>query len=125
MLMYELPRQIYLRVLGIFVVYLLLFLLWSVDKILRRQNVISKARNDLSDQRLITQDAEKVYIYSKEDKIVCWEDVEEHCYNAEANGWRTTKEEFKKSHHVRHVQVDADRYWGISRRLLMRQPCER
>lgn len=76
---------------------LLLFLLGSRDKVVQRQNVLNKTRNDLSHKRLIRRNAEKAYICSKKDKVFPWEDVEEHCHDAEVKGWRTTKKEFKKS----------------------------
>lgn len=119
MLMYELPRQLYLRVPGMVLIYLLLFLSWFADKIFQRQNILNKTRNDLNNTQLIPKAAEKVYIYSKQDALVRWEDVEEHRHDAAAKGWSTIKEEFNESHHVRHVKVDPDRYWAISRRLLM------
>lgn len=103
-------------------VYLLLFLLWFGDNVSRRQNELNETRNELNDERLITQDAEKAYICSKKTQLVCWEDIEEHCHDAEAKGWRATMEELQESRHVRQVKVDPDRYWAISRRLLMHQP---
>lgn len=63
MLMYDLPRKFYLRLPGVVVVYLLLFILWCGNNVLQRQNVLNKTRNDLNDERLITRNAEKVYIY--------------------------------------------------------------
>ncbi|MCJ1253898.1 hypothetical protein MMC24_001712 [Lignoscripta atroalba] len=115
---YELPREWYWRLPGLAAVYVLLFVYWMVARIIGRLDIVSRSRNDLNDVRLIEKDAERCYIYAEADELVSWQDVEEHCDDAEARGWRTTREKFEGSAHVRHVKVDPERYWNIPRRLL-------
>ena len=118
MLMYELPHRIYFRVPGIVLVYVLLSVMWVWDQVLRHENVLNRARDALNDPSLISRDAPRIYIYSETDRLVRWEDVEEHCAAAAAKGWKVTRERFPGSAHVRHVKLDAERYWGIAGRLL-------
>jgi hypothetical protein len=60
----------------------------------------------------------RCYVFSKEDKIVKWEDVVEHADEAESIGWSVGEEEgFERSGHVGHLVQDSDRYWRIVRKL--------
>ena len=59
----------------------------------------------------------RCYIYSKEDEMVSWENVEEHAAEAEGRGWRVRRELFVGSGHVAHARVDSGRYWGVVQRV--------
>ncbi|KAK3938859.1 hypothetical protein QBC46DRAFT_264508 [Diplogelasinospora grovesii] len=57
----------------------------------------------------------RTYIYSKEDKLVDYRDVEEHAADAKQKGFSVRKEEFIGSAHVAHVRKDEGRYWRVVR----------
>lgn len=57
----------------------------------------------------------RTYIYSKEDKLVDYKDIEEHAAQARERGYQVTLEEFKGTAHVAHTRGDEARYWSIVR----------
>lgn len=57
----------------------------------------------------------RTYIYSKEDKLVDYRDIEEHAAQALQQGYQVTLEEFKGTAHVAHARGDEARYWSIVR----------
>lgn len=57
----------------------------------------------------------RTYIYSKEDKLVNYRDIEEHAAQAREQGYQVTLEEFKGTAHVAHARGDEARYWSIVR----------
>jgi len=59
----------------------------------------------------------RVYVYSKEDRIVNYRSVEEHIAVGTAAGLAIGSEVFKGSGHVSHMRVDPARYWEIVAKL--------
>ncbi len=57
----------------------------------------------------------RTYIYSKDDKLVHWRDVEEHAREARLKGFDVRLERFHESQHVAHMRTDRKRYWRIVR----------
>lgn len=57
----------------------------------------------------------RTYVYSKEDKLVNYKDVEEHAAQAREQGYKVTLEEFQGTAHVAHARGDEGRYWSIVR----------
>lgn len=62
-------------------------------------------------QRIIAQ--RRTYIYSKEDDLIYWKDVEAHAYSSQRSGQTTKTELFHGSGHVQHLRSDEERYWKI------------
>jgi hypothetical protein len=54
--------------------------------------------------------ARRCYIYSEEDDVIGWEDVEEHAREAQRNGWDVEFVKFRGSTHVGHFQKDPEKY---------------
>lgn len=57
----------------------------------------------------------RTYVYSKEDKLVNYKDVEEHAAQAREQGYKVALEEFKGTAHVAHARGDEARYWSVVR----------
>ncbi|OBT62296.1 hypothetical protein VE03_09031 [Pseudogymnoascus sp. 23342-1-I1] len=55
----------------------------------------------------------RTYIYSREDAMVQWRDVEDHMAKAKGLGYEVRAELFEGSQHVSHMPKDSKRYWGI------------
>lgn len=90
------------------------------EAITGEDNFIEKLRRDLNSQEVVSSKRGRVYIYSKEDAIVNWIDIERHARNAEEQ--IGAKEEVKLemwegSTHVAHSGKDPKRYWDAVRRL--------
>ena len=118
-----LPKQGFLRMLGIVLANVLLYVVWAVEISTGRSNVLNMTRERMNNPGLISKDTKRDYIFSYADQVVSWEDVVEHSHGAEARGWRVTREVFEGSAHVRHVKVDPRRYWNIvGKRISAMQP---
>jgi len=72
--------------------------------------VITRARNDINDKSLITG-KERLYLYSVNDPMVGWKDVEAHSHKAEKHGWVVRREKWDTSGHCSHMYADPKRYW--------------
>ena len=79
---------------------------------------MEKMRKDLNQEELLKSTRGRVYIYSKGDKIVGWEDVESHAVDAEKKGLgEVRKELWEKSGHVGHMFSNGEKYWDVVRSL--------
>ena len=56
--------------------------------------------------------ARRLYIYSKEDDLIRWQDVEDHAAKAKQQGVSLDMELFEGTGHVSHMRADPQRYWG-------------
>ncbi|KAJ0425421.1 hypothetical protein BJY00DRAFT_308165 [Aspergillus carlsbadensis] len=108
----DLPRNIILRSLGQISILAILSLLWVLIS-LGMGDAVTAGRRAMNEKALMAGKAKRVYIYSDEDKMVDWEDVEEHAGEAEERGWEVQMERFEGSGHVDHMRRDEGRYWGI------------
>ncbi|POS78978.1 hypothetical protein DHEL01_v202636 [Diaporthe helianthi] len=67
-----------------------------------------------NDRQANAAEVRRAYIYSEEDALVDYRDVEEHSASAVRNGFTVSAlEKFRGSAHVAHVRVDEARYWGV------------
>ncbi|KAK3950183.1 hypothetical protein QBC32DRAFT_376841 [Pseudoneurospora amorphoporcata] len=57
----------------------------------------------------------RMYIYSEEDELVNWRDVERHLAEARQKGMKARGEKFEGTGHVGHARgaANEERYWGI------------
>lgn len=54
----------------------------------------------------------RLYMYSEQDEMVRWGDVEDHAAEGARHGLRVRLERFADSPHVAHARTDPARYWG-------------
>ncbi|KAF1994168.1 DUF829-domain-containing protein [Amniculicola lignicola CBS 123094] len=108
----SLPRTLLWRILGPIFVHLLLTTIFIFDKVTRRENKAIVMAKELNNAGLFDRRAPRVYLYSKADKMVGHDEVEEHADLAASHGWDVAKVKFEKSPHAGHVREDPDRYWG-------------
>ena len=107
-----------------YLAYVPLTIIWSVVMgtafLMGQHDPITTMRLGLNKADVLPWTDEKtprVYVYSKEDKIVNFKSVEEHVAQARAAGLTVTTELFKGSGHVSHMRRDPTRYWDINRRI--------
>lgn len=113
----SMPKQTYLRLPMLIFVLSLLGVMWVVHRALRLENKIDRLRRLLNDPQLSPLDAQRCYVYSKSDKLVKWEDVEEHADDAERRGYHVRREKFDGSEHVSHMKMDKVKYWSAIERF--------
>ena len=71
----------------------------------------------LNDARVIDPKARRMYVASRSDEMILFEDVEAHVEVARKRGCRARLEKFVGSRHVAHAVVDGERYWRLVREL--------
>jgi hypothetical protein len=73
-----------------------------------RSNIAMNDRDKMHEVR-------RTYMYSKQDQLVEWRDVERHAAEARRKGFEVRMERWEKGAHVSLVRVDEERYWRIVR----------
>jgi hypothetical protein len=68
--------------------------------------------NAINDESLSVKSAGKLYLYSKEDDIISWKDIEEQAADARSKGYDVVCEVFEGTPHVGHMKVHPEQYWG-------------
>ncbi|KAM5352829.1 hypothetical protein ACJ41O_005551 [Fusarium nematophilum] len=66
----------------------------------------------VDDEVFQTKDAKRLYLYSKEDKLISYEDVEGYLAESRAKGYECRAEVFEGSDHVGHMRAHPEQYWG-------------
>ncbi|KAK3345683.1 hypothetical protein B0H65DRAFT_589253 [Neurospora tetraspora] len=77
---------------------------------------LAREQNDTApDKGRAEREKGRMYIYSEEDELVGWRDVEGHMAEAKRRGKRVRGEKFAGTGHVGHARGggNAERYWGV------------
>ncbi|TDZ38562.1 Transmembrane protein 53-B [Colletotrichum spinosum] len=90
---------------------------WVFQSPFGRHGFIGRMWTALKQKALLQSELRRVYLYSREDEMIYWADVEKHAAESKDVGFRVTKEKFDGSKHVAHAKLDGDRYWGSVRKL--------
>jgi hypothetical protein len=59
-----------------------------------------------------TKDSRRLYLYSKEDDLIGYGDIERHIAESKELGWEADFEMFEGSNHVGHMRMHPEQYWG-------------
>ena len=78
---------------------------------------MERARRDLKDPTLVGSERGRLYIYSVDDKMVGWEDVEIHAIEAVGRGEDIERERWVGTGHVGHMSDDKEWYWSAIKRF--------
>lgn len=108
----SLPKTWFWAWFGGALVHLLLVGTWIVNQVLRRENKMIVLCRELNDEAVFDNRVPRVYLYSRADTMVGFDEADEHAEIARDKGWDVTKVQFEKSAHCGHVREDADRYWA-------------
>lgn len=98
---------------GIALIFLYLMWLRAYYGIFGGMPVTWRVYGWLNDPALIDARAKRLYIFSRSDGMIWWQDVVEHCKIARENGVVASFEEFHGSLHVAHMVKDPRRYWHL------------
>ncbi|KFY40120.1 hypothetical protein V495_05613 [Pseudogymnoascus sp. VKM F-4514 (FW-929)] len=96
------------------VAYAFLKSIWWVKGLENPIIIYSKLVNR---HELFSKKVPRAYIYSREDQMVQWTDVENHMATAKGLGYEVRGELFEGTQHVSHMPKDSKRYWGIVQSL--------
>ncbi|RMZ67903.1 indole-diterpene biosynthesis [Pyrenophora seminiperda CCB06] len=106
-----LPQSTFWRWFGGALVHLLLVCTFVADVVMWRENKMVVLCRELNDERVFDVRVPRVYLYSRADQMVGFEEADEHADIARAKGWDVDKVVFEKSSHCGHVREDEGKYW--------------
>ncbi|OLN86192.1 Transmembrane protein 53 [Colletotrichum chlorophyti] len=90
---------------------------WLLHVPLGRVGFFGKMWAALRQKALLASEKGRAYLYSKEDEMIYWGDVERHAAEAREVGFKVRQERFVGSPHVAHARLDGERYWGTVKEL--------
>ncbi|KAN0074837.1 Eukaryotic protein of unknown function (DUF829) domain containing protein [Elaphomyces granulatus] len=95
-----------------------LFGIWFfVETVTARENIVDVVRKGLNNEKLFAAKVARLYIYSRKDEMIRWQDVEAHADEAHAKGYKVEKVRYLDSVHAGHLLQDEGRYWSAVTRL--------
>ncbi|PYI03784.1 hypothetical protein BO78DRAFT_399481 [Aspergillus sclerotiicarbonarius CBS 121057] len=122
-----LPGNFLLRVLGQMVLGVLLGVMFGSFWVMGVEDAVSLGRRRVNEAELVRKGdgkwGRRCYVYSKEDGLVDWRDVEDHAQEAEMLKGElglevVRREKFVGSKHVAHMRGDEERYWRVVREVV-------
>jgi hypothetical protein len=115
----SMSKSLLTKYLGTPILHAVVFLLYLVFFVTRAENAITKIRKQLNDHKLFSPDVPRLYIYSKADQLVPYQDVKSHIDDANVKGYGATSEVlFEASAHCAHAMVHKEQYWEAVAGLL-------
>ncbi|TQV91994.1 paxU protein [Cordyceps javanica] len=82
----------------------------------RRQHAGAWSRIAAHQEAFATKRARRLYIYSKDDDLIDYRDIENHALESEQLGYAVDTKEFYGSGHVGHMRMHPDEYWPTIQR---------
>ena len=92
--------------------YVYLWANWAWEKLRGAETAGVWACRTLTDRSVTTLDSSRLYLYSKEDDIILWGDLEDKVAEAKALGYSADVEMFEGSPHVGHMKLHPEQYWS-------------
>ncbi|KAK1984464.1 hypothetical protein LZ30DRAFT_575809, partial [Colletotrichum cereale] len=86
---------------------------WLLHIPLGRIGFFGKMWAALRQKALLASEKRRAYLYSKEDQMIHWADVERHAEESKQVGFNVRAERFEGSQHVAHSKLNPSRYWGL------------
>jgi hypothetical protein len=108
----SLPKSTFWRLFGSMAVHLLLVATFLVNMATRRENKMVVVCRELNDEQVFDKRVPRLYLYSRADEMVGFEEVEEHAAIAKGKGWDVRMVQFANSGHCGHVREDEGKYWA-------------
>tara|TARA_R110002003_G_scaffold116_5_gene10110 strand:+ start:32664 stop:33515 length:852 start_codon:yes stop_codon:yes gene_type:complete len=108
----SLPRTWFWTWFGGALVHLLLACTFAAWTAVGRENKMMILCRELNDAAVFDSAVPRVYLYSRADQMVGFEEADEHANIAESKGWSVSKVQFENSAHCGHVREDEAKYWG-------------
>ena len=108
-----LPKVFPLWLLGVLLIYIYLSCVYLRHRISGRNAITQYIWESLNNNELIDPAARRLYVASKRDDMVSFEDIVAHAAVARERGSEVRLEEFVDTKHVAHAMVDKARYWRL------------
>ncbi|KAI0007277.1 DUF829-domain-containing protein [Xylariaceae sp. FL0662B] len=92
--------------------WVVMYAVHFIEKAIGREPSGEHAMRVFLDNATASTRAPRIYMYSKEDDLIWWEDLEAQAAIAKSKGYTTELVRFEGSPHVGHMRMHPDRYWG-------------
>ncbi|KAJ5184225.1 hypothetical protein N7492_001841 [Penicillium capsulatum] len=92
--------------------YAFLWANWAWERLRASEPSGVWANRVMNDQSITTVDSSRLYLYSKEDEIIGWQDLEENVAQVKTGGYEVELEMFQGSPHVGHMRLHPEQYWS-------------
>lgn len=115
----SMPKSPLTKYLGPPILHAVLCLIFLALFVTRAEDAITRIRKQLNDHKLFSPDVPRLYIYSKADQLVPYQDVKSHADDARSKGYEATSEVlFEESAHCAHAMAHKEQYWEAVAGLL-------
>lgn len=91
--------------------YIILWANWAWERLRGIEPSGVWAVRLMNDPAIAPVESGRLYLYSKEDKIIWWEDLVQAAAQAKSIGYKADLEMFEGSPHVGHMRLYPDQYW--------------
>jgi hypothetical protein len=91
--------------------FCVLYVLRGLELLVGRESAANFAVKATNSDVLTVKSAPRLYLYSKEDAIIYWEDIEKNAADAASKGYRVDRKVFQGSPHVGHMRIWPKEYW--------------
>ena len=99
------------------IMWLLNIIAWTKQEVLMMPNLVRQTRKRLNDTSLVDPKAKRLYVYSDQDQMSGWMDVERHAGEAEGLGVDVLRLKVEGSDHIQHASGHEERYWQMVGKL--------
>jgi len=109
-------RNPILRVIVLTAIFTMHFIEWGLSLLFgKRMMIMANLQIELWNPRILPWmglHTPRLYIFSRNDKLIPWQDIARHAETAKERGMDARCELFDKSEHVAHIRVEPERYWS-------------
>ncbi|KAK2050106.1 DUF829-domain-containing protein [Colletotrichum somersetense] len=95
-----------------FIMAIFLLLNHAYEYLIGRESAPVFSVKAIGDPKYVSKRSRKLFLYSKEDPLIGWEDIEHNMAESKANGYAYNAALFEGTGHVGHMRVFPDKYWG-------------
>ncbi|KAI9368054.1 hypothetical protein BJX61DRAFT_248912 [Aspergillus egyptiacus] len=88
-----------------------LYVVSVIERLLGRKSAGVESVRAIGDPALSSKNVRRLYLYSKQDRIILWSDIERHVADARRQGWKADCRVFEGSGHVEHMRRNPAVYW--------------
>jgi hypothetical protein len=93
--------------------FVVLYMIRGLELLVGRESSPNFAVKATISETLAAKTAPRLYLYSKEDAIIYWKDIEANATSAASRGYRVDRKLFHGSAHVEHMRSWPEEYWRV------------
>lgn len=82
------------------------------ERLVGRESASIFSIGAINDDKYERKSAQRLYLYSKEDDLIGFEDIEKHAAEGKQHGYVVDRVMFEGSNHVGHMRLFPEKYWS-------------